>query len=89
MVPNTCYEMAPVKLENCAQCCFKKFDCRLFISKFIEIGFYLSLSLSVISKSLAQPFSAVAASQRCVECAIHRELDVHDEQHPCGANKQK
>ena len=46
--------MAPDKLENCAQCCFNKFDCRLFIPKFIEIAFYLSLSLSVISKSLAQ-----------------------------------
>jgi len=48
--------MTPDKLENCAQCCFNKFDCRLFISKFIEIAFYLSLSLSVISKSLAQPW---------------------------------
>ena len=51
-----CYEMVPNKLENCAQCCFNKFDCRLFLSKFIEIAFYLSLSLSVISKSLAQPW---------------------------------
>ena len=48
--------MAPNKLENCAQCCFNKFDCSLFISNFIEIGFYLSPSLSVISKSLAQPW---------------------------------
>jgi len=48
--------MAPGKLENCAQCCFNKFDCRLFIFKFIEIAFYLSLSLSVISKSLSQPW---------------------------------
>jgi len=43
-----CYEMAPDKLENGAQCCFNKFDCRLFISKFVEIAFYLSLSLSAI-----------------------------------------
>ena len=35
---------------------FNKFDCKLFISKFIEITFYLSLSLSVNSKSLAQPW---------------------------------
>jgi len=48
--------MAPDKLENCVQCCFNKFDCRLFASKFIEIAFYLFLSLSVISKSLAQPW---------------------------------
>jgi len=46
--------MAPDKLDNCAQCCFNKFDRRLFISNFIEIAFYLSRSLSVISKSLAQ-----------------------------------
>ena len=50
------YQMAPDKLENYAQYCFNKFDRRLFISKFIEIAFYLSLSLSVISKSLAQGF---------------------------------
>jgi len=42
------------KLENGAQCCFNKFDCRLFISQFSQFAFYLSLSLSVISKSLAQ-----------------------------------
>jgi len=47
--------MAPNKLENCAQCCFNKFDCRLFISK-IEIAFYLSLSLSFVSKSLTLPW---------------------------------
>jgi len=58
-----CYEMAPDKLEKCAQCCFDKFDCRLFISKFIKIAFYLSLSHSVISKSLANLGASVAASQ--------------------------
>jgi len=42
--------MVPDKLENGAQCCFHKFDCRLFISKFVEIAFYLPLSLSVIYK---------------------------------------
>ena len=47
--------MAPDKLENSAQC-FNKFDRRLFISKFIDIAFYLSLSLPVISKSLTQPW---------------------------------
>jgi len=34
---------------------FNEFDCRLFISQFSQFAFYLSLSLSVISKSLAQP----------------------------------
>jgi len=48
--------MVPDKLENGTQCCFNKFDCRLFISKFAQFAFYLSLSHSVISKSLAQPF---------------------------------
>jgi len=33
---------------------FNKFDRRLFKSKFSQFAFYLSLSLSVISKSLAQ-----------------------------------
>jgi len=46
--------MAPDKLENGAQYCFNKFHCRLFICKFSRFVFYLSLSLSVISKSLAQ-----------------------------------
>ena len=48
--------MAPYKLKNGAQCCFTKFDCRLFLSKFSPFAFYLSLSLSIISKSLSQPF---------------------------------
>jgi len=47
--------MAPDKLEYVAQCCFNKFDCRLFISKFSQFAFYLWHSLSVISKSLALP----------------------------------
>ena len=29
-----CYEMAPDKLKNCAQCCFSKFDWTLFMSTF-------------------------------------------------------
>ena len=49
------YEMAQDKLENGAQCCFSKFDGRLFICKFFQFEFYLSLSLSVISTNLAQP----------------------------------
>jgi len=52
----TCYEMAPDELENVNQCCFNKFDCRLFVSKFSQFTFHLFLSHSVISKSLAQPF---------------------------------
>jgi len=47
--------MAPDKLENGAQCCFNKFDCRLFASKFSQFAFYLCISLSVVSESLAQP----------------------------------
>ena len=50
-----CNEMAYDKLENGAQCCFNKFDCKLFISKFSQFTFYLSFSLSVVSKNLAQP----------------------------------
>ena len=41
----TCYKMVPDKLENGVQCCFNKFDCRLFVSKFSPFAFYLSLSL--------------------------------------------
>jgi len=48
--------MAPDKF------CFNKFECRLFISKFSQFAFYLSLSLSVISKSLAQV---------CSKCCNH------------------
>ena len=51
----TCYKIAPDKLENGPQYCCNKFDCRLFTSKFSQFALYLSLSLSVISKSLAQP----------------------------------
>jgi len=48
----TCYKIAPDKLENGPQYCCNKFDCRLFTSKFSQFALYLSLSLSVISKSL-------------------------------------
>jgi len=65
-----CYEMATDKLENCAQCCFNKFDCRLFISKFSEIAFYLSLSLSVISKNLTQPWC------KCYSLSVRIVLNV-------------
>jgi len=41
-------------LETGSQCCFNKFDSRLFISRLSQFAFCLSLSLSVISKSLAQ-----------------------------------
>ena len=74
----TCYKMAPDKLENCAeecyetapdqlengdQCCFNKFDCRVFISKFSLFALYLSLSLLVVSSSLAQCFSTFLVSR--------------------------
>jgi len=48
-------KMALDKLKNSAQCCFRLFDCKLFILKFFQFAFYLSLSLSIISTSLAQP----------------------------------
>jgi len=48
----TCHKMVPDKLENGVQCCSNKLDCRLFISKFSQFAFYLSLSFSVISISL-------------------------------------
>jgi len=38
---------------------FQQFNCWLFISRFFQFAFYLSLSLSVISTGLAQP---------CCEC---------------------
>jgi len=62
--------MAPNKFENGAQCCFNKFDCRLFISKFSHFALYLSLSHSVISKSLAQPFC------KCCSLSISVVLNV-------------
>jgi len=54
--------VAPDKLKNDAQCCFSKFDCRLFISNFFQFAFYLSPSLSVVSTSLAQ---------HCCKCCNH------------------
>jgi len=51
----TCHKIVPDKLENVAQCCFNKFDCRLFKSKFSQFLFHFCLSLSVISESLVQP----------------------------------
>ena len=47
----TCYKMAPDKLENCAQCCFSKFDCKLFISSFSLCILLASFGLSHFSKS--------------------------------------
>jgi len=55
--------MAPDELENGAQCCCNRFDCRLFVYQFSQFAFYLSLSLSVVSKSLAEPAASVAVSQ--------------------------
>jgi len=48
----TYYEMAPDQSENGDQCCFNKFDCRLFISKFSHFAIHLSLYLSVASEGL-------------------------------------
>jgi len=48
------YEMVSNMLWNGVQCYFSKFDCRLYISKFFQFAFYLSLSLPVISTSLAK-----------------------------------
>ena len=59
----TCYKMTPDKLQNGAQCSFSKFDRRLFISKVFQSAFYMSLSLSVFSTSLAQLAASVANSR--------------------------
>jgi len=81
-------------LENGAQCCLSKFDCRLFIPmlfvKAVCIA-YLSLSLSHFNKStptLQQVLQPLG--WRCVECAIHQDWDVREEKHPYlrGTNKQ-
>jgi len=58
------------KLENRAQCCFSMCDCRLFISKILwkQFAFYLSLSLSVISTSLAQPCCKCSTSRLALRC---------------------
>ena len=62
--------MASDKLENGAQCCFNMVDYRLFISKFSQFAFYLSLSLSFISKGLAQPFC------KCCNLSVSIALNV-------------
>ena len=51
----TCCEMAPDKLENGVQCCFNKFHCRLFLCKFSQFAFYLSVSTLTHFKNLSQP----------------------------------
>ena len=66
----TCHGMAPDKLENGTQCCFNKFDCRLYITKFSQFAFYLSFSRSVISKNLAQPFC------KCCNLSVNIALNV-------------
>ena len=67
---STCHKMAPDKLENGVQCCFNKFDCKLFRSKFSQFAFYLSLSLSVISQTLAQP------SCKCCNLSVSAVVNV-------------
>jgi len=73
-------------LENGAQCCSSKIDWRLFISPFFVKAvciLLVSFTLSHFHKStptllqVFQPFG-----WRCVECAIHHEQDVREEQHP-------
>ena len=79
--------MAPDKLANGAQCCCSKFDCRLFPSKFFQFAFDLSLSLSVISTSLAQPscmccnlsvsivlYVQFTTNGMCVKNNIHKDV---------------
>jgi len=50
-------KMAPDKIKNGARCCFCKFHCKLFISKFFTkaVPILLLLLISLISTSLAQP----------------------------------
>jgi len=90
----TCHKMTPDKLENGAQCCFSKFDWRLFISKFfvkavcILLVFFTLSQFHKSSLTLMQVFQALGWCY--VECAIHHERDLSEEQHPYirGANKQ-
>ena len=90
----TCYKMVPDKLENGTYCCFSKLDCRLFISKsFAKAVCILLVSFTIShfhksSQTLLHVFQPLG--WRCVECAIHHEQDVQEEQHPyiCGANPQ-
>jgi len=70
MFTNANFQWQMDSIKNCVQCCFTKFDCRLFLSKFVEITFYLSLSLSVISKSLAQSWC------KCCSLSISIVLNV-------------
>jgi len=54
----TCHKTAPDKLENGDQCCFNKFDCRLYISKFFQFVFYLSYILGHRSHFFYQKIEA-------------------------------
>jgi len=85
--------MAPDKLENGAQCCFSKFDWRLFISKIFVKAVWILLVSFILShfhkssQTLLQVFQPL--DWRYVECAIHHAWDVREEDpHICGANKQ-
>jgi len=49
--------MVPNKLENGAQCCFNKSDCRLFVSKFLSLHFtclLFTLSFQKVLPSISQ-----------------------------------
>jgi len=54
----TCCKMMSSMLQNGGQCCFSKFDCRLFISKFFcesSLHLLLSITLSRLSKMWCLP----------------------------------
>ena len=65
----TCYEMSPDRLENGAQCCFSKFDRRLFISKFSCYKFIIRRICGVItSPHLFSHFTSSRQSSK-VHCS--------------------
>jgi len=72
--------MAHDKFENGAQCCFTKFDWRLFISMFCVKAVWIILvyfTLSHFNKSTPTLLQVLQpCGWRCVECAIHHECNV-------------
>jgi len=78
----TCYEMAPDKVENGAQCCLSKLYSRLFIPKFFVKAvciLFVSFPHSHFKKLwpiLLQVLHSL--SERCVQCAINHERDLRE-----------
>jgi len=55
--------MASDKLENDAQCCFNKFDCSSFISKFSHFNLYLLVSFTLTHFKRSIPISCCLLPQ--------------------------